>query len=65
MKNIINCPNCGAKINKTGNTLHCQCGWNKSLNQKKEKQIQIKIAKNIFLTGLAFMGFVIYLGSLA
>ena len=61
--NIINCPNCGAKINKTGNTLHCQCGWSKSLNQAKEKQIQHKIAKNIFLSGIVLMGFVIYLGN--
>ena len=61
--NFINCPNCGNKIKKTGNTLHCQCGWHKSLNQTKERQIQNKIAKNIFIAGLTLMGFVVYVGN--
>ncbi len=60
MRNI-NCPLCGLEIKKAGKTLFCKCGWSKSCNEKLQKLIQKKIAKNIFLAGLGLMGGIIYL----
>ncbi len=58
-----NCPVCGTKLSKAGNTLFCECGWHKAGSNKQERTAQKKIAKNIFLLGLALMSAVIYLGN--
>ena len=58
--NNTNCPICGSQIKKAGNTLFCDCGWNKSMNKKQEMKIQNKIAKGIFVAGLGLMGFIVY-----
>ena len=59
----LNCPVCGTKLNKAGNTLFCKCGWQKSANKQQERTAQKKIAKNIFLSGLVLMSIVIYVGN--
>lgn len=58
--NFSNCPVCGSKIKKAGNTLFCECGWHKSMNKKQEMKVQNKIAKGIFIAGLGLMSFIVY-----
>ena len=61
--NQINCPVCGASLNKAGHTVFCKCGWNKSFNNKKIMAMQKQIAKGIFIAGFALMSTIVYIGN--
>ncbi len=61
--NQINCPVCGANLNKAGHTVFCKCGWSKSFNNKKIMAMQKQIAKGIFIAGFALMSSIVYIGN--
>ena len=61
--NNINCPVCGAKLNKAGHTLFCKCGWHKSLNKKQQMAIQKHITKGILIAGFGLMSSIMYVGN--
>ena len=61
--NKLNCPVCGAKLNKAGHTVFCKCGWNKSFNNKQLMAMQKQIAKGLFIAGFGLMSTIIYIGN--
>ena len=60
--NTLNCPACGGKLQTAGNTNFCKCGWSKSFNKTREKEMNWSIARNMLFASFFVVGFMVYFG---